>query len=830
MARQLTPPEAARAARTAPASPRGRRRAELAAAGCAALLAMAAYCVGTGVHGIYPFGPHGRAVNDLGNQFVPMHAQLWGLMHGAGGGDLLFNWNSAFGVPFLADFFTYLANPFSWLVGLFPRADADLPVFLVTLLSIGLAAAVMTGFLGRLRPGSPWLRALLAAGYAICVWAVNDAEADPMWLWGLVALPMAGIALDWALRERRWVAGSLLVAAAWCGNFYTGAMALLCGVLVLLVRLGLDERARPEKVRVLGRAAGMLAVGTALAAPVLLVCWRAARAAQPAPAQSYRLHNPLDFLAGLLPGSRTGFAPDVAFGVLGLLLLLAFPFQRRIPARERWAWSGLLVVVAGSFLWKPTLLLWQGGALPNGSPYREAFVLSGLMTMVAWLSLTRRPGPRPLLCAATLTLLIAAVATARTAPVRDVWPQAVLVAGVALAGLLALGRAWPGRRVVAGLALGAAVLGGSAWNISTVTAHRSASAFLAPHITVGDARARAAYAAVRAADDWPAGRSDPGPHQFADNDPMLLNGQGGGYYSSYVPAVTARTAQALGLGWFIQGRHLLSPHDPGSRALLGITAYLDSSGSARYGFVQVRAAAAPLVTVRPAATARTAVPSGDPFALQNLLLGAPVWTAPAVGRTAGALTASCPAGEQVYLDAPWFTGSAREAGHAAVGLYGEAPMTANPLRYLGTVPAGGTVRVALTADPRYDVLPAHPLGCLSPAALAGAVAHLRATGATRVTAGGHALTARLPHGHPAGLAVVATTAVPGWRCTVDGRAARTVSDHGLLAVALPRGASVVSCSYATPGLRPGLAGTGAGLVALAAVPGTLWWRRHRKAG
>ena len=250
--------------------PRGRPAAPWPATApwLAAALSMGAYCLALALYGSYPFGPRSRAVNDLGNQFVPFHARLWDLMHGTTSGDLFFNWSSGYGVPFLADFFTYLMNPFSWLVGLFPRALADLPVFLVTLLSIGLGAALMTVFLGRLHQGSGLLRALLSVGYGLCAWVLNDGYADPMWMWGLVALPMLGIAADWCLRRTRWVAGTLLVALAWAGNFYTAAMATLAMALVLAVRLLTASRmAWRDRGEALARAASMALTGIALAAP-----------------------------------------------------------------------------------------------------------------------------------------------------------------------------------------------------------------------------------------------------------------------------------------------------------------------------------------------------------------------------------------------------------------------------------------------------------------------------------------------------------------------------------------------------------------------------------
>ena len=84
-------------------------------------------------------------------------------------------------------------------------------------------------------------------------------------------------------------------------------------------------------------------------------------------------------------------APNVSIGVAGLLLVAAFPFVRAVPRRVRVGWYALAAGVAVSFVWQPTILLWHGFALPNGSPYRAAFVLSGILVMIAWLALAHRP-------------------------------------------------------------------------------------------------------------------------------------------------------------------------------------------------------------------------------------------------------------------------------------------------------------------------------------------------------------------------------------------------------------------------------------------------------
>jgi hypothetical protein len=827
---------------TPPERPARRRRwdTELWAAAASAVLAMGAFCLSLVARDTYPFGPTSRAVNDLGNQFIPFHAELWDLQHGEASGDLLFRWTSGYGVAFLPDFFSFLGNPFSWLVGLFPRDMIDFPVFLVTLLSLGLAAALMTVFLGRLHPGSRWWRALLGVGYGVSGWVINDGFADPMWLWGLAALPALGIAADWCLHGRRWVLGTLLVTAAWVGNFYTAAMATTAAGLVLLVRLLLADSPLAERLRVLLRAGSMVAVGVLLAAPVLVMCYLASKSALPPPPISYRGAPPvLDLAAQFLPGGRAPrAAPNVMIGMLGLLLLAAFPFHRGVPLKERLVWLGLLALVMLSFLWEPTILLWHGLAIPNGSPYRASFVFCGLLTMVAWLSVARRPRPGALLAGALLVVAVLLLVRDREAVRPSVW-LTVLVGGPAMLGaLLVLLRARGARWMRAGAAavLTAAVLLSTAYSAYVTDEIRSGIRFFQPLPTMVSAESRAAFDAVQAARTWPQARVETGPHRFANNDPALLRAEGSRYYDTYVPAETSRTLQSMGIAWTWNGRHIHSPTDPVTRALMGVSTYLEPTRD-KPGFAVVAAdRPAPLVTVHPAEAAR--LPAGSVFAKHEALLGAPVYQVPtlrhrdgpAPTRTTGGwqvsptprggerttFSATCTPGSEAYFYTPWFAGAVR-GPQVTVRFVGRPTLTSNPMRLLGTVPADGEVRLQVAPAATTQTLPDHVLGCLDRTRLTGAIDRLRATGATRIEAGGHTLAAVLPAGST-GTAVLAVPAVKGWSCSADeGDRRPPTSFHGFIGVPLGAGASRVDCSFEPPGLRPGLAVAGLGLVALLAV-------------
>ncbi|MDD9380815.1 YfhO family protein [Streptomyces sp. ZAF1911] len=825
---------------------------------------MAAYSAGLATRGVYPFGPVPRADNDLRHQYVPFHTHLWDLQHGSAQGDLLFNWQSGYGVGFLGDFFTYLSNPFSLLAGLLPRQQAELSVYLVSLCSMGLAAALMTVYLGRLRPGSPWLRALLSVGYAVCGWGVAEGTVVPMWTWGLVAIPLLGIAADWCLTGRRWVLGSFFVALCWYANFYTAAMATTATALVFLVRLLLADTDWRTRGRALWRAATMTGTGLLLAAPAILVCAFANRRAQPTELYVVSVNtDPLTFLSMLIPGTHpVRPAPNVYAGVLVLLLVLTLPFQSKVRGRERLAWFSLLLLTGVSFVLTPTAKLWQGGALPHGAPFRESFVLSGMLAMAAWICLAHMPRPRALLGGASLLALLVA-ATYDLPPVNGQALTGVLVGGAVTTALLlfyARGLRRPARIGVM-LLLAVSVFAGTVYSVygnSVADDPRRRGPVRAQTMTE---LGKGARQALEAHGNWPATRADAGPGVFVtNNDALLVGGQGGAYYSSYVSVETARGLRGLGLGQAMGGRHLWPAEDPVLRALLGIGTVLEPVGE--HGVTVRTLPAPPLVTLRAPGSDQTyGAPAGSVWARRQAALGARVYTVPALTRAAGpaapapapapapeagpgfalnraegwapetwtAFTGRCAPGARAFLHAPDLNATVRADDSGRFQSFsGRPPAVSAPVRELGTAAADGRFTFSVRTPHDGQVLPPDALGCLDQAAFDAAVAGLRAGAATGVTVGGHTIEARLPEGST-GTAVLATTASPGWSCSVDGGPARApVSYQGLLGVPLGSGgADRLACSYVPEGLRAGLGGAGAGLLLIAGVLAGALWRSRR---
>ncbi|MEU3691903.1 YfhO family protein [Streptomyces narbonensis] len=847
----------------------------------ASLFTAVLLCLATALSRTYPFGPVTRNVVDLGQQYLPFHAYWRALLLGETHGDAFLNWNSGFGSNFLGDIGTYLSSPFDLLVVAFPADRIELALYVVTAAKISAAGGAAALLLVRLRPG-PWpVAAALGTAYALSGWTLNHGATVPMWLDGLLAFPLLCLVAEWARTGRRPVIGPVIVALAWIANFYTAYMATLGAAVFLAVRLLTTEETATSRQRIAGvlRAARSVLIGIGLAAPLVVVVFLGTKVADPTPVTTFEPAAWTDLLARFLPATEGVISPALYIGTPALALALTLPFNRAVAVRVRSCWTAAVVLVTLSLQWEPTHLLWHAGASPNGNPYRQAFVLSGLLLIAAWLSVARGV-PRPTALLAGGALLGAVAWAARDSVEIDdrTFPAFLAAAALTLVAALLAGQA--ARRNAAGTRRDAAAARPDTTGTG-LTAGRTRLAL--PALPALSALAVVLFVAAQAgetlvtgkrieeqqrsevswsprtgpwhasaarevarADAWPRYRTDPGEVP-GGNDVLLVGGQGADYYSSLTAEVTASTLAALGFGHYAKGRHPVTLDNPVTDVLFSIGTRMRSEPTEpvrqdarpRAEVTVATVPVPPLVTVRPR-EARAPHPGDSAFVRQELLLGSSVYELPRdMRRTGRTLTARCPAGSEVWLWAPEYKGSATltgagtgavragegtsgvptGAGTGAVDFDGRPPAVRAPMQGLGTVPASGEVRIDLVPEKAGIRLPRQPVGCLVRARLDSAVRQLTATGATRVSAGGHSVTAELPPGST-GFAVLAAPRISGWRCAAgDADAVPARAYQGLVAVPLDGRATTVSCSFRPPGLRLGGAVGAAALLALAATAG-----------
>ncbi|HEY5834230.1 YfhO family protein [Streptomyces sp.] len=836
----------------------------LRAAVVAACVAALAFCVGDAIARQYPFGWRTRNVNDLGNQYVPYHVHLWDLLHGKADGGLLLNWQSGYGTSFLPDLGTYLTSPFALLVGVFPRDRIDLALYVITVLKTASAAAAMTCLLLALRPGRWWAAGLLGTSYALCGWTLMLASYNPMWLDGLIAFPLLCLVGEWARAGRRPIVSVLVVALCWTANFYSAYMATVGAGLVFIARLLTDTgSATRRKLSSAGRAAISLVLGIGLTAPLLLPIVEGAHLAYPLPVEEFEPTSWYDLLTRLLPGTYGFETPSTYIDTGALLLALVLPFHPAVPRRTRAVWTVLAVAVTGSLQWGPTHAFWHAFTSPNGSQYRQTFVLSGVLVIVAWLAVAHGlPGRRQVACGAgvmTALVGIGAIGAERGLAGVGAYPGAALGLVAVVGALLLLRRAERVRRTLPA-AIGIGLLFTTQFAQSALsnawTDGKREAAF--DDYAVWGQRHQWQYETIAAADGWPAYRTEPGREQTVGNDPLVVGGQGAQYYSSHTPEVWTRTLTALGGGWTSRGRSLQNLDNPVTDVLFSVGARLHSPidphqrGAAPQTAppTVTREQVPPLVTVHAPATA----PYGrSPYRNQELLLGSRVYTTPGAfrlhdsqGRAVDSgpdgfrvtgshgdwkssmykLEASCPAGDRIFLWSPNLMGNVHLTREQPVRFVGRAPSHRAPVQPLGTAPANGRF-TAWVRVLEPGTLEADGIGCLDLRRLAAAERGLAAGAATRVDVTDDGISAQLPPGSR-GFAVISTPSIKGWGCAADGASHRVESYLGLLSVPLDGRTTRVSCTFTPPGLRLGEAACGASLLGVAGLAAYEWWRRARR--
>nr|WP_272954602.1 YfhO family protein [Kribbella sandramycini] len=805
------------------------------------MAASTAFAVSGMIRGTYPFGERTRNTNDLGQQFIPMAAHLRDVVHGQSNGDLIFNWQSGFGVPFYGDFMAYIGSTLSWITWIVPRDKVDLALFLIAAALMGIGAGAMTAYLRRLRPTGPvWIAIAGGVSYGAGAWAVDDAAYMTLWLSGMVALPVLCLLCEWILQKRSVTAtlvAPVVVALLWTSHFYTVYMATIGAAIITLARLlTVNESVRWRATGGI-RCALAVGLGIGLTAPLLIPTFELVGAATPSPPSGFRKLDTLNFMSRLLAGTEgVGFSPSFAVGTLMLLLALSLPFNRRVGLWSRLVWTGAVVATVVSMQVTFTHQAWHGFDTPNGSSYRQAFVIGGMLVVIGWLSISA--GLRSILAVAAPIALVAGLyiwtADGRfiTETTRIVVPALAVVA--LAAWLLTRDQVVPWLRQVAVAVLVGAVLVEVVASAVAIDAARVKVLSASPYWGPAHDQAREL---VESMDDWPRYRTTPG-QTIGVNDPMLIGGQGSQFYSSTIPYETSKVLLALGFGYSSYGRATTDPQNPVVDAVFGIKGRVirDQEGTRK---LVRNDAVGPLVTVRPAKLWKSTDPG--PWGLQETALGADVYTvpklvpgqgstarigvrggetiviAPAPGdgqATMARLEARCRPGSEVYLAAPHLVGDLQtDGGWMPVlsekakrpGIYSGAE-----LRRAGTADANGVVRIDLRIH-RPARVPTSAVACLDRARLTEAVAALKAP--ADYTTGGHSIAIRLNPG-PAATVAVGVIKLDGWQCRVDGRSAAVRSHAGLLTFQTPAGATSAECTFVPPGLSLGLKAGAAVLVCL----------------
>ncbi|MBW8804389.1 MAG: YfhO family protein [Catenulisporales bacterium] len=352
--------------------------------------------------GIYPFDPHGTYTTfmiDLDNQYAQFYSYFDQAL--TGHGSLLFTWRADGGMNFWPIVSYYLTSPFSLLTVF--ASDRRLPIMIafITVLKLGTAGLGMALFLRKFRRDgadggnghqgmNKAMIVVLSTAYALGAWSLIYAF-NIMWLDALYLLPWVLLGIERLLTTGRIASLALGIGLNLIIDFYTGAMICVFACMYAIARyFGVRELfERKDFLRTAGRFALAGVIGGLLAAAFILPTYLGGLT------QKTKLHaddsvSPpipvLSLLVRFFGGTvdRGALTPNVGAGTLILVLVPLFFTVKSIKKAERIAFGAVLAFLILAMEFKPLYKIMHGGQMPNAFPFRFAFLITALLTFLAF--------------------------------------------------------------------------------------------------------------------------------------------------------------------------------------------------------------------------------------------------------------------------------------------------------------------------------------------------------------------------------------------------------------------------------------------------------------
>ncbi|MBQ8503728.1 MAG: YfhO family protein [Clostridia bacterium] len=362
-----------------------------------------------------PLGDNTILRMDLYHQYGPLFAELYERI--TEGDSLFYSWASGLGSCFLGNYFNYLSSPVGAIVVFFGHKNVTEAIAAMILIKAALSSATFTYYLKKSLHSQSYASSAFGVMYAFCGYMLAY-YWNVMWLDAMVLLPIVLLGIERIIdngKMRTFVTG---LALSMFSNYYMSYMLCIFSVSYFFYYYFKDysfssvvseEYAEANKgfsfknnrffrSGVIFTVAALTAAG--LMAVVLLPVYKILQSCSatsgtfPSDPESYFTFfdffaNHLASLTTTIRSSGDDVLPNVYCGVLTLVLAPLFFFTKSISKKEKVVTIGLLVVLYFSFNVNIFNYIWHGMHFPNDLPYRQSFIYSFVLLVMAYKTFMR---------------------------------------------------------------------------------------------------------------------------------------------------------------------------------------------------------------------------------------------------------------------------------------------------------------------------------------------------------------------------------------------------------------------------------------------------------
>ncbi len=343
---------------------------------------------------IWPFGTRSVLSLDLNAQYVFYFDYMHDVF--AGKESLFYCWSRNLSGEFMGIIGYYLASPFNILVWLFPRTMITEGLLCMILAKFGVCGATFAFYAHKSRGVSKTTAVIFAPMYAMCAYMIVQ-TMNPMWLDGVLILPIVCYGIESLVRENRFrmLVGALVYA--FVANFYIGFMIAIFTVLYFIYFYFANAKYDSAKRVVLvfvqkGAFTGVCGIVAAMISGfmILPVYNSLQNGKLEFTVPDYSLATNFDFLKiaqKLFPNTydtvRMEGLPFIFCGSVVLILAAGYFCSHKFGFAKKLSAGLLIGVLLVCMYIRPVDMIWHGGQMPNWLPYRYSFMVSFVMVMLA---------------------------------------------------------------------------------------------------------------------------------------------------------------------------------------------------------------------------------------------------------------------------------------------------------------------------------------------------------------------------------------------------------------------------------------------------------------
>lgn len=336
---------------------------------------------------VWPFGENSVLSLDLNAQYVYYYDYMYDVF--AGDESILYSWSRNLSGEFMGIIGYYLASPFNLLVWLFPREWITEGLLTMMIAKAGASGLACSFFLRRHRGCNQTTTVTFSVMWALCGYFVVQ-TMNPMWLDGLIALPLIAAGVEAICDKRKFLMYVLSLVYIFVANFYIGYM---CGIFSAMYFVWYIAAGKSVNKRFGEYCGAFLMYAVSSVCAILCSCFMILPVYKSLSNGKFEFSTPdyslaenfniADIFIKLFPTEydtvRMEGMPILYCGTLALVCAIMYFTCRRFHSRERIASAVFLGCMVMFMYIRPADMMWHGGQLPNWLPYRYSFMISFLL-------------------------------------------------------------------------------------------------------------------------------------------------------------------------------------------------------------------------------------------------------------------------------------------------------------------------------------------------------------------------------------------------------------------------------------------------------------------